>query len=101
MISLCMYGRRCAEDRRRLVNTLSTPSFGDLLRQYRLTAALSQEALAERAGISVDAVRALERGRRAAPRPDTAARLIAALGLEGAGRAEFLAASTTHHSDIV
>ena len=37
-------------------------SFGDLLRTYRLTAGLSQAQLAEQAGLSTDAVSALEQG---------------------------------------
>lgn len=61
-------------------------TFGDLLRRFRLTAGLSQEALAERAGISVDAVAALERRRRHTPRPDTLRRLTIALGLRDAER---------------
>ena len=40
-------------------------AFGDLLRRYRLAAGLTQEALAERAGLSSDAVSTLERGRAA------------------------------------
>ncbi|MDQ2831377.1 MAG: helix-turn-helix domain-containing protein, partial [Chloroflexota bacterium] len=48
-------------------------AFGALLRRHRLAASLSQEALAERAGLSANAVAALERGRRSAPRPDTVA----------------------------
>ncbi len=56
-------------------------AFGELLRRCRVAAALSQEALAERTGLSVDAIRALERGRRSSPRPDTLARLAAALDL--------------------
>ena len=55
-----------------------TSPFGELLRQHRMAAGLSQEALAERARISSDAVAALERGRRAAPRPDTLAPLAEA-----------------------
>jgi len=50
-------------------------AFGALLRRHRLAASLSQEALAERAGLSANAVAALERGRRSAPRPDTVALL--------------------------
>src|SRR5580704_10744934 len=60
--------------------------FGEYLRRLRLEAGLSQDALAERAGISADAVAALERGRRRTPRPVTARRLIDALGLPGAER---------------
>ena len=60
--------------------------FGEYLRRLRLEAGLSQDALAERAGISADAVAALERGRRRTPRPVTARRLIDALGLPAAER---------------
>ena len=34
--------------------------FGGLLRRFRIAAGLSQEALAERAGLSMDAIAALE-----------------------------------------
>ena len=37
------------------------PSFGELLRQRRLAAGLTQEALAERAGVSAKAISDLER----------------------------------------
>jgi tetratricopeptide (TPR) repeat protein/transcriptional regulator with XRE-family HTH domain len=69
-------------------------SFRELLRRHRLARALSQEALAERAGLSVDAIRALERGRRAAPRADTMARLADALALSPADRNALIAAAT-------
>ena len=39
-----------------------TPSFGALLKRYRLAAGLSQEALAERARLSAQAIGAMERG---------------------------------------
>ncbi len=45
--------------------------FGKLLRQFRIAKGLSQEALAERARISLDTVGALERGRRQAPHRET------------------------------
>jgi predicted ATPase/transcriptional regulator with XRE-family HTH domain len=64
--------------------------FGGLLRRHRQSAGLSQEDLAGRAGLSVDAVAALERGRRRAPRPLTARMLAKALSLEGLHRSEFL-----------
>jgi transcriptional regulator with XRE-family HTH domain len=70
------------------------PRFGELLRQFRLSAALSQEALAERAGLSVDAVRALERGRRSNPRPDTLGMLFDALDLSTDDRQQLVAAAT-------
>jgi len=69
------------------------PTFGQLLRRFRLTSGLSQEQLAERAGLSVEAVNTLERGTRQAPRADTVARLVGALGLAGADRARLEAAA--------
>src|SRR5829696_9108696 len=66
---------------------------GELLRQHRITAALSQEALAERAGLSVRAIGDLERGTHQAPRLETVRRLADALALGEAGRAELLAAA--------
>jgi transcriptional regulator with XRE-family HTH domain len=61
--------------------------FGSLLRGARVAAGLSQEALAERAGLSSDAVAALERGRRRSPRPSTLAALASALHLSPEERA--------------
>ena len=57
--------------------------FGDLLREYRLAAVLTQEGLAERAALSVDGVQKLERG---VTRPfrDTVERLVGALNLNAA-----------------
>src|SRR5438094_3140033 len=66
-------------------------SFGILLRGYRLAAGLSQEALAERAGLSARAVSDLERGARRAPYPDTLRRLADALGLADAARTHLAA----------
>src|SRR5215211_1814913 len=62
-------------------------SFGELLRGYRAAAGLSQEQLAERAGLSARAVSDLERGAHRAPYPHTVAQLAAALGLAPADRA--------------
>jgi predicted ATPase/DNA-binding XRE family transcriptional regulator len=58
--------------------------FGDLLKSHRLLAGLTQQALAERAGVSVEAVSALERGFRQRPRRETVTLLISALGLSEA-----------------
>ncbi|HZX04454.1 ATP-binding protein [Kribbella sp.] len=55
--------------------------FGGLLRRHRREAGLSQEGLAELAGLSVDAIAALERGRRRAPRAQTLRLLADALRL--------------------
>src|ERR1700760_902242 len=57
------------------------PRFGSLLRELRLRAGLSQEALAERASMSVNGISALERGANRAPQRETLALLIGALGL--------------------
>jgi transcriptional regulator with XRE-family HTH domain len=57
-------------------------AFQTQLRHYRLAAGLTQEALAERAGLSTRGIQNLERGERR-PYADTTQRLIAALQLEG------------------
>lgn len=57
------------------------PSFGYLLRKFRLALNLSQEALAERAGLSSCGISALERGVRRQPQRYTVALLTAALNL--------------------
>jgi tetratricopeptide (TPR) repeat protein/transcriptional regulator with XRE-family HTH domain len=63
--------------------------FGGLLRGLRARAGLTQEELAEAAGLSARSVSDLERGVTLTARKDTARLLADALGLEGAGRAEF------------
>jgi predicted ATPase/transcriptional regulator with XRE-family HTH domain len=73
--------------------TAESGSFGVLLRQLRLAAGLTQEDLAERAGISAKAVSGLERDPDRSPRLDTVALLADALGLDSAGRARLLAAA--------
>ncbi len=67
-------------------------SFGERLRRYREGATLTQEELAERAGLTAMAVSALERGERRRPYPNTVRALADALGLDADERAEFLAA---------
>lgn len=69
------------------------PPFGRLLRELRLAAGLTQEALAERSQLSVDAIGALENGRRRRPHPDTLFRLADGLGLGASDRADLLAAA--------
>jgi predicted ATPase/transcriptional regulator with XRE-family HTH domain len=66
---------------------------GELLRYHRIAAALSQEALAERAGLSVRAIGDLERGIHQLPRLETVRLLADALGLDQGGRAQLLAAA--------
>jgi len=60
--------------------------FGPLLRRLRVTAGFSQAVLAERAGLSVDAVAALETGRRKNPRAFTLRLISDALELDPAAR---------------
>ena len=62
-------------------------SFGVRLRQSREAAGLTQEALAERAGLSLNAIGALERGERRHPYPRTIQVLANALGISEEGRA--------------
>ena len=57
-----------------------TPSVGALLQHYRVLAGLTQEQLAERAGLSARGVLYLEHGARR-PYPDTLRRLADALAL--------------------
>ncbi len=66
-------------------------AFGSQLRAGRLAAKLSQEELAGRSGVSVRTISDLERGRTRWPRPDSVDRLVDALDLEGARRAELVA----------
>ena len=69
-------------------------SFAQLLKRHRIAAALSQEALAERARVSVDAISALERGARHAPYKATLDLLIGALTLDEDARREIEEAAT-------
>lgn len=62
---------------------------GELLRRYRTDAGLTQEELAERAGLSARAIRALEAGARRTPRKDTVQLLASALGLSESERGRF------------
>jgi predicted ATPase/DNA-binding XRE family transcriptional regulator len=75
------------------LNETSLGAFGSLLREYRVAAGLSQERLAERARISVDAVSALERGTRSLPQRNTLTLLIEALALKGDARRHFEASA--------
>ena len=67
--------------------------FGGLLRQLRAEAGLTQEELAEAAGLSPRSVSDLERGVNRTARKDTAELLAGALGLAEPDRALFVAAA--------
>lgn len=68
-------------------------SFAALLRRYRLAAKLTQQDLAERALLSVQAISTLERGTRRYPRRETVAWLARALGLSEEQHGELVIAS--------
>jgi tetratricopeptide (TPR) repeat protein/transcriptional regulator with XRE-family HTH domain len=68
-------------------------AFGTLLRRYRIAAGLTQEELAERAGLSGRTIGDMERGVVHAPRKDTVALLAAALALDPQNRAAFAEAA--------
>lgn len=61
-------------------------SFGELLRQFRVSASLTQEALADRCRISPATVAAIEQGRRRAPRLSTVKLIADAMELSAADR---------------
>src|SRR5690349_21504567 len=80
-------------------------AFGELLRRLRNAAALSQEELAERAGLSRNGISDLERGLHPAPRLETVRFLADALRLSAPERANLLAAArpetaTTVSADV-
>ncbi|WP_210479575.1 helix-turn-helix domain-containing protein [Naasia sp. SYSU D00948] len=68
-------------------------SFGARLRSLRQSRGLTQEELAERAGMTANGVSALERGTRTRPYPHTLRSLADALGLDEAERRSFVAAA--------
>src|SRR5262245_54012489 len=71
-------------------------TFAHLLSHFRHAAALSQEALAERAGLSQRGISDLERGLSQAPRLETVRMLADALALGDEERQALLAAARPH-----
>jgi tetratricopeptide (TPR) repeat protein/transcriptional regulator with XRE-family HTH domain len=69
--------------------------FGDLVRGHRRRAGLSQEELAERAGISVRGLRKIESNQIDTPRPATVRLLADAFALTGDDRDRFTASVAT------
>jgi tetratricopeptide (TPR) repeat protein/transcriptional regulator with XRE-family HTH domain len=63
------------------MDTVQPGAFGTLLRRQRIAAGLTQEELAERAGLSVRRIGDMERGIQQRPRTDTVALLAEALRL--------------------
>jgi len=72
------------------------PGFGELLRQLRAGAQLTQEELADAAALSPRSVSDLERGIHRTARKDTAVLLAGALNLAGPVRSLFVAAALGH-----
>jgi branched-chain amino acid transport system substrate-binding protein len=75
------------------MSSLPPATFASSLRRYRQAAGLTQEELAERARLSVQAIGALERGDRRTPRKETIDLLAEALSLTESERAAFEAAA--------
>jgi branched-chain amino acid transport system substrate-binding protein len=76
-------------------------TFATLLRRYRQATGLTQEELAERAQLSVQAIGALERGVRKAPHKQTIALLAQALALTEAEHAELAHAAQASRAQRV
>jgi predicted ATPase/transcriptional regulator with XRE-family HTH domain len=70
-----------------------TSAVGDLLKRFRLAAGLTQEQLAERAGLSARGLSDIERGLKPRPHRDTIALLADALALGPTERATLIAAT--------
>ena len=75
------------------MGTTQPASFAQLLKRHRLASGLTQEALAERAHLSREAVSALERGERQYPRTETVDVLAEALELADEERSALRAAA--------
>ncbi|MEZ4499679.1 MAG: helix-turn-helix transcriptional regulator [Thermomicrobiales bacterium] len=70
-------------------------TLGTLVRRIRQNAAMSQEVLAERSGVSVRTISDLERGVRSSARFDTIRLLAEALELSAHERSELIEAATS------
>jgi predicted ATPase/transcriptional regulator with XRE-family HTH domain len=81
--------------------TTSPSGFAHTIRSYRLRAGLSQEELAERAGVSARAVSDMERGLRKNPRPETLRLLADALALDTQERAELFVNAHSVPDDFI
>ena len=76
-----------ASRRAAVMETAEPHTFAEALRRYRVEAGLTQEQLAERAGVSARCLGDLERGGPHVPRRTTMRQLADALGLPASERA--------------
>lgn len=81
------------------MSVANSAQLGSLVRRFRLAAALSQEELAERSGVSVRTISDLERGIRDTARPETVRLLASGLGITQEDRAKLIAASNAQPTD--
>jgi predicted ATPase/DNA-binding CsgD family transcriptional regulator/DNA-binding XRE family transcriptional regulator len=81
------------EARGTMATTDGVGPFGTLLQRSRVAAGLSQEELAERAGLSKRGISDLERGQRRSPHPATVRRLAEALNVDCAERAAWVSSA--------
>src|SRR5438067_6617212 len=72
-----------------MFETQAASEFGELLREYRRTAGLTQEQLAERSGLSARSISEMERGGEHVPRRDTVSLLVRGLSLSASERGAF------------
>ena len=79
---------------------IATRPFGERLRYFRERVALTEEELANRAGLSTDAISALERGVRRRAYPQTIRALSDALALSPAERDVFATAAPLPHDGV-
>ncbi len=87
--------RKSAKGRSKIASlVVNDRAFGDLLRELRCAAGLSQEALAERARLSPGAISSLERSARRGPQQATLSLLSDALRLDASQRAQLEQAAT-------
>ncbi len=77
------------------------PTFGDLLRRYRVVAGWTQEGLAEAATVSVRTVAYLEQGKITRPQRETVRLLADALDLSDEARALFEATARPHPTAVL
>lgn len=77
----------------------ASEGFGAVLYARRISAGLSQQQLSERAGVSVRAVRDIERGRVRFPRPASVRRLALAVGLDPTDAIDSVRLSGGHRRD--